>query len=169
MRDLKRANAKLPAYKLLAEAGFRVFTPMTSKVVEKGGKKSRVHVPFVQDLLFVYSEEKTLDRIVNRTDTLQYRYMKGAAYRTPMTVPVNDMERFITAVTSVKTPQYFTPDELTGAMYGKTVRIIGGVFNEYEGQLLSVKGMRKKRLIVELHGLIAAAVEVEPEYVQLIC
>lgn len=40
MRDLKRANAKLPAYKQLEEAGFRVFTPMTTKIMEKGGKKN---------------------------------------------------------------------------------------------------------------------------------
>lgn len=38
MRDLKRANAKLPAYKQLEEAGFRVFTPMTTKIMEISGK-----------------------------------------------------------------------------------------------------------------------------------
>lgn len=102
MRDLKRANAKLPAYKQLEEAGFRVFTPMTTKIMEKGGKKTRIQVPFVQDLLFVYSSKEALDKVVTRTNTLQYRFLKGAAYCTPMTVPVAEMDRFITAVTSVK-------------------------------------------------------------------
>lgn len=60
------------------------------------------------------------------------------------------------------------PGDLTDSMYGKRVRIIGGVFNEYEGQLLSVKSMRKKRLIIELEGLITASVEVEPDFIQVI-
>ncbi len=62
MRDLKRANANLPAYKMLEDLGFKVFTPMTSKVVERGGKRTRIQAPFVQDLLFVLSEKELLDR-----------------------------------------------------------------------------------------------------------
>lgn len=53
-------------------------------------------------------------------------------------------------------------------MYGRKVRIMGGMLDHYEGRLLSVKGMRKRRLIVELPGLITAAVEVEPDYIQII-
>ena len=103
MRDLKRPNAKLPAYKELAKAGFRVFTPLITKVVEYAGKRKRVEVPFVQDLLFVFSEKETLDKVVARTDTLQYRFVKGAAYCSPMVVSVRDMERFIAAVFIDKT------------------------------------------------------------------
>ena len=106
MRDLKRINARMPAYKQLADAGFAVFTPMTTKVVERGGRKVRIETPFIQDLLFVLSSRDMLDPVVERTDTLQYRYVKGAPYRSPMTVPTEDMHRFITRVSAVKTPEY---------------------------------------------------------------
>lgn len=35
-------------------------------------------------------------------------------------------------------------------------------------RLLSIKGMRKKRLIIELHDLITAAVEVQAEFIQIL-
>lgn len=170
MRDLKRANAKLPAYKQLEEAGFRVFTPMTTKIIEKGGKRTRIQVPFVQDLLFVYSSKEALDKVVTRTQTLQYRFLKGAAYCTPMTVPVAEMDRFITTVTSVKTPQYYHLDEITPSMYGAKIRMVcEGPINGFEGTLLKIKGSGKKRLLVKLTGVLAAAVEIgNADYIELV-
>ena len=85
-----------------------------------------------------------------------------------MTVRDKEMDQFIMAVTSTETPVYYQPGELTNAMYGKNVRIVGGMLDGYEGRLLSVKGMRKRRLIVDLPGLITAAVEVEPDFIQVI-
>lgn len=170
MRDLKRPNAKLPAYKQLGEAGFKVFTPMTSKVVSNGGKKVRIQVPFIQDLLFVYSEKENLDKVVARIETLQYRYVKGAPFCTPMVVPVKEMDRFIAAVSQLKTPKYYAPDEITPTMYGAPIKLIcDGPLNGLEGKLLKIKGARKKRFLVELPGILAASLEIEKsEYVELI-
>lgn len=170
MRDLKRPNAKLPAYRQLSEAGFEVFTPMTTKITIAGGKRVRLQVPFVYDLLFVHSSREKLDPIVNRTDTLQYRFLKGHAYGTAMTVPTKEMERFIAAVTHVKTPKYYSPDEITPEMYGAKVRMVcEGPLNGYEGTLLKIKGSGKKRLIVSLPGLLTATVEIaSSDYIELI-
>ena len=38
MRDLKRANAKLPAYKQLLNEHFEVFTPMKEQLSVHGGR-----------------------------------------------------------------------------------------------------------------------------------
>lgn len=78
------------------------------------------------------------------------------------------MRQFIMAVSNTENPKYFMPGELTQTMYGKKVRIIGGVLDSYEGKLLSIKGMRTKRLIVEVSNLISAAVEVAPQYIQFV-
>ena len=67
MRDLKRVNAKLPAYKQLAEAGMEVFTPMTTRLVVKDGKSTRVEVPVMQDLLFVNESRQNLDPVVAKS------------------------------------------------------------------------------------------------------
>lgn len=168
MRDLKRRNSNTLAIHELTKAGLEVFTPMTQMVMTIGGRRQRREVPVIQDLLFIHEARETLDPYVANSSTLQYRYLRGHGRNEPMTVRDNEMTRFILAVTENQHPVYYRPGEITPAMYGKTVRIVGGMLDGYQGRLLSVKGMRKCRLIVEIPGLITAAVEVDPDYIQLL-
>lgn len=168
MRDLKRRNANTLAIHDLANAGVEVFTPMTQMLMNIGGRRQRRNVPVIQDLLFVHETKETLDSLVSKLPTLQFRYVLGKSKDEPMTVRDEEMQKFIYAVNQTDSPLFYMPGELTDSMYGKRVRIIGGLFNEYEGKLLSVKGMRKKRLIIKLKDLIAAAVEVDPEFIQVL-
>lgn len=168
MRDLKRANAKEPAYKLLTEKQFNVFTPMQWKLVIRQGKRIREQHPFIQDLLFVHDSRRRLDPVIEDIPTLQYRYVHGRSYCDPMTVPDADMERFIRAVSATDSPVYYLPEEITPKMYNRRIRIVGGILNGYEGTLLTTRGSKVKRLLVELPNLLAVGVEVMPEYIQLL-
>lgn len=159
LRDLTRPNAKHPAYRLLEEKGIEVFTPMRWQLVERKGKRIREEVPLLHDLLFAHTTRTCMDSIVEEISTLQYRYLRGG-YRKPMTVGHAEMNRFIRAVHSDDSPRYFLVEELTPAMYGRMIRI--------EGRLLSIRGSRVKRLIVEIPGLLVAAVEVDPVYIRLL-
>ena len=58
MRDLTRPNALRPAYKMLSEEGFEIFTPMVWKIRQRHSRRERVLVPVVHDLLFVNSERE---------------------------------------------------------------------------------------------------------------
>lgn len=167
MRDLKRRNAKLPAYKLLDGLVAKVFTPMEWRLVVRNGKRIKERVPFMQDLLFVHDTRQAVDPIVEKYDTVQYRYVRGG-YKIPMTVREADMQRFIDAVNSTENPQYYTPEEITPDMIGRKVCIVGGPLDGYEGNLQKMQGARVKRLFVELPNLLAAAVEVQPEYIQVL-
>lgn len=167
MRDLKRRNARLPAYKLFDNLKIRFFTPMVWKLVTRHGKRVKEEVPFIQDLLFVHGTRQTVDPVVEKYGTVQYRYVRGG-YKVPMTVREADMQRFIHAVESTDNPRYYTPEEITPDMVGRKVRIVGGPLDGYEGNLQKMQGARIKRLFVELPNLLAAAVEVQPEYIQLV-
>lgn len=167
MRDLKRGNAKQPAYKLLGELKIRFFTPMVWKLRIRQGKRVRQQVPFMPDLLFVYDSRKVLDPLVEQIATLQYRFVKGGNHQ-PMTVRNADMERFIRAVDAMNNPCFYTPEEINPDMLGKKVRIVGGLLDGYEGCLQKMQGSRIKRLFVELPNLLTAAVEVQPEFIQLL-
>lgn len=167
MRDLKRTNAKQPAYRLLAEQQVEVFTPMKWTLVTSKGKKVRKEVPFLQDLVFVHDTREKIDPIVAKCPTLQYRFLKKT-YRKPMTVPTSEMERFIHAVSSSESPRYYLPEEITPEMYSRKIRIVGGPLDGYEGCLLTMRGSKVKRLLVELPNLLTAGVEVSPEYIQLV-
>lgn len=168
MRDLKRSNAKLPAYKQLSDEHIEVFTPMQWRLSLKNGKRIREEVPFMQDLLFVHDTQEVLDQFVRKIPTLQYRYLKGGGYCQPMIVSDLDMERFIRAVRCSENPKYYLPEEINNAMYGRMIRIVGGPFEGYEGRLLTTRGSKIKRLLVELPNFFSVGVEVNPDLIEII-
>ena len=168
MRDLKRANAKSPAYMMLSDLEFEVFVPMKWQLISKHGKHIREQVPFLRDLLFVHTTRDKLDPVVAKTDTLQYRYVRGGKYCDPMKVGNKEMECFIQAVSWSENPVYYLPGEIPTTMYGRKVCIIGGELDGHEGTLLKVRGLHKKRILVELPHLLSASVDLEPEYVKFV-
>ena len=165
MRDLTRSNAKMPAYKMLQERGVRCFTPMTEQIIVRNGRRVRCVVPYIHDLVFVCGTRDELDPIVARVATLQYRYLRG---RVPMTVRNEEMERFIQAVGHSESIRYYRPEEITPDMRHRKIRIIGGQLDGLEGSLLTVRGSKTRRLLVEIPSLLAASVEVNPEFIQLL-
>ena len=168
LRDLKRVNSLTPAYLDLNDRGFEVFTPMKEVVVTRQGRRQRISRPVVQDLLFVHALRSELDPVVEMVPTLQYRFSKGMGYRQPMVVPDRQMDAFIKAVTNAEAPRFYRPEEITPAMAGCRARILGGPFDGIECRLMRIRGARTRRILVEVTGLMAVSVEVNPEYVQIL-
>ena len=168
LRDMLRANARQTAYEQLLEAGYEVFTPMRWEVVHHNdGSRTRRRIPVLSDLLFINTTREIFDPHLRRIPSLQYRYVRGLQ-ATPMVVREADMRMFISAVSSSADPRYYMPEEVSAEMCGRRIRIVGGPLDGYEGNLLKVRGSKTKRLLVNLTGLITAAVEIEPEYIQLV-
>lgn len=169
LRDLKRPNSKSPAYIVLPQLGFETFTPMRWVLTDtRSGNKTRKHIPYIPSLLFAKSIKSRLDEVIRKTDTLQYRFVKGAPQNTPMVVPTYEMECFRLAVTQSESCEYYSPAEITPDMIGRKVMIMGGQLDGTTGHLLKMRGSKKKRLIVTLEGLVAATIEVEPDYIQFV-
>lgn len=169
LRDLRRPNAKVRAFRQLADEGFNVFTPMHTRVYEKGGRKIREEVPFIWDLLFVRTERSLLDPVIENIPTLQYRFIKGRGYMQPLTVRDSEMDNFMQVIRAVDSPQYYSPEEILPDMVGKKIRIVSsGLLHGREGHLLKISGSRKKRLFVELSNILAASIEISGiEYIEL--
>lgn len=168
MRDLSRRHVKNPAYKQLTGMGFEVFTPMTRRIVVEKGKRRSKEEPFLIDLLFVHDTRERLDQAVLKIDNLQYRFVRGG-YREPMVVDDTAMRIFINAVSSsFLMPRFFRPEEVTKDMCGCRVRIVGGNLDGYEGNLLSVRGSKYKRLMVSLSNFMTAAVVVQPDMIEVV-
>lgn len=167
MRDLHRWNSNHPAWQTLSDSGLEVFTPLQWKVTLIKGHRFRRHVAVIPDLVFVKGSRETLDTIVAKDPLLQYRFVKNCGGR-PMTVRETEMQLFIKAVNSNSKVKYYTPDELSSLHKGKKVRIISGPLHGFEGTLLSVRGSKVRRLFVEIPEIVAAAVEVKPEFIEII-
>ncbi len=168
LRDFKKWNAKAPAYKALPQLGIRCFTPMRWTVNIRGNKRQREYLPVIQNLLFAYDSRERLDPIIAADKSLQYQYRRGGGSANPMTVSDKDMNRFIEAVSCDANPVFYTVEELTDDMLGREIIVTGGPLDGYEGTLLKMQGSKKKRLIVKIPGLMAAAVEVNPDYIQFV-
>ena len=166
MRDLKRPNAKILNWEILSDKGFEVYTPLKTIIENKGISKKRRYVPIIRDLLFVNSTRNELDPIVIHSATLQYRYYKGHGWEDPMVVPSKEMTFFMEAIKASASTKYFMPEEVTPNMIGKKIRIIGGPLNGFEGILLKIMGSSVKRLLIELPGIVFAAVEVSPNFIE---
>lgn len=168
MRDLKRANALMPAYKQLREAGIEVFTPMTTRFTVKEGKRVKHEEPAIRDLLFVNESRTNLDPIVAKTPTLQYRFKRGGKQGEAIVIPDDDMLRFIGVVQAADTPKFYSAEEVTPLMCGRKIRMVGGALDGYEGILQTVRGSKTKHLIITLPTLIAVSVDINDEFVEVL-
>ena len=172
LRDLARPNAKRPAYKQLQampELKDCVFVPLKQRVFTEFGKRVVRFVPYMPDLVFVHKSKEELDPIVRQMDLLQYRYVRGGKQYEAMTVSHEAMERFMKAVMQADIVEYYSYDEVSPQLYGKQIRIIGGRLNGFEGRLMSKRGSKFKRLLIDLKECnLSAAFYVETEYIQLL-
>lgn len=168
MRDLKRSNARVLAYMLLAEAGLEVFTPMATRLITVNGKRVKSQVPIMHDLLFVNGCRQNLDPVVQKVPTLQYRFKRGGKQGEPIIVPEEDMRRFISVVNYSNSPKFYSADELSTLMCGRRIRIVGGLLDGYEGQLQTIRGSKSKNIVIVLQSLLAVSVEITDEFIELL-
>lgn len=172
LRDLARPNAKSPAYKQLQaipEMKDCVFVPLKQHVFVQFGKRVVRFVPYMPDLIFVHKSREELDPIVRQMSLLQYRYVRGGKQYEAMSVQHEAMEKFMKAVKQTDLVEYFSYEEVSPRLYGRHIRIIGGRLNGLEGRLMSKRGSKNKRFLIDLEECnLSAAVQVESEYIQLL-
>ena len=101
-------------------------------------------------------------------ELLQYRYVRGGKLFEAMSVRAEGFKKFKDAVEQTDNVEYYSHEEVSPLIYGKQIRIIGGCLNGFEGRLISKKGSKFKRLLVDLWECnLAAAIQVESEFIQL--
>ena len=172
LRDLARPNAKNPTYKQLQampEMKDCVFVPLKQRVFIEHGKRVARFVPYMSDLVFVHKSKEELDPIVQKMELLQYRYVRGGKQFEAMSVRAEGFKKFKDAVEQTDNVEYYSYEEVSPQIYGKQIRIIGGRLDGFEGRLMSKRGSKFKRLLVDLEDCnLAAAIQVESEYIQLV-
>lgn len=165
MRSIFKTELKTKAK--LDQAGIRAFIPMSRSVKITNGRKSTIHVPVVRNLLFVYSDQKTLAPFLTADSKFQYTFRRGGQENEPLVVPDHQMQQFINAVELSERPLYFTPADLNIAK-GTKIRIIGGPLDGTVGMFMKVKGARTKRLVIELSDNLAVAVDINPDLIEVL-
>ena len=154
----------------LRKAGFRSHVPMKYEVKTVRRQEQRTMVPAITGLIFVRATEEALKEYI-RHKSRESIYMRKSTFSNKqdyLTVPDYAMERFI-EFTNIRQEKitYFKPEELN-LKEGEKIRIKGGIYDGYEGTILRLKGKCNKHLVVQIPGVIIAAVEIEAELVELI-
>ena len=155
------------AMRLLEKEKLGCFIPMQYRISMKKGRKVRVLVPVVHNLLFVHARPADVKRVKSKVTYLQYITDTRSGQK--IIIPDNEMQRFIAVAGTYNDHLlYFQPDELNLSK-GTKVRVIGGDFAEQEGVFLKVKGARDRRVVVEIQGVIAVAMAtIHPDLIEVI-
>lgn len=150
--------------------GLEAFVPLKYEVKTVRGQKQRALVPALAGLMFVKgTEEEVKDYIRNFAHYNVYiRKSNFSNKEDYLTVPTKAMENFI-AVTEHREEKitFFRPEEIS-LQQGDKIRIRGGLYDGREGVIMRIKGKRNKHLVVQIPGVLIAAVELEPEMLELV-
>lgn len=147
--------------------GLQAFVPLTYVVKTHRGQKHRALVPAVGKLLFVKGTlEEVKDYIQHAHYVVFIRKSTFSNKEDYLTVPTKAMEDFI-AVTENHEEHvtYFRPEEIS-LQEGDKIRIKGGFYDGLEGIIMRIKGKRNKHLVVQIPGMLIAAIELSPEMIE---
>ncbi len=147
--------------------GLEAFVPLTYVVKTHRGQKHRALVPALSKLLFVKGTlEEVKDYILHAHYVVFIRKSTFSNKEDYLTVPTKAMEDFI-AVTENHEEHvtYFRPEEIS-LQEGDKIRIKGGIYDGREGTIMRIKGKRNKHMVVQIPGMLIAAIELSPEMIE---
>ena len=125
-------------------------------------------VPAISGLMFA---KGTLDEIKEYISHSHFTvYIKKSTFSNKedyLTVPTKAMDNFIAVTVNHEANiSYFKPEEIK-LQAGDKIRVKGGIYDGKEGVIMRIKGKRNKHLVVQIPGLLVAAVEMTPELIEL--
>ncbi len=154
--------------RLSGEGGLEYFIPKLYAVRVYHGVRSRRLVPVIPSLVFVRASRRELVRFKKDNNFLQYVIRKTSAGGEYLVVPDDQMDNFIkVASRPEENLRYFKPEEID-IEKGARVRIIGGVFDGVEGIFMRTEGVRDRRIVVMLEGVLAVSAKVHPDLVEVL-
>lgn len=135
----------------LEEAGVECYLPMHWQERVYNGRKRRVEVPLIPNVVFIRVEPDACYDIVNEL-SLPVRYVLDRAERRPAPITDKQMNDFRFLVEM--------PDDCLTLVdiplaAGDRVRVIAGPMKGIEGELIRLKGHR--RVVVRLNDVISVA------------
>ncbi|MBO7103521.1 MAG: UpxY family transcription antiterminator, partial [Bacteroidaceae bacterium] len=170
--------------------GIESFVPMRYEKKERGGKVERVYTPAIPGFVFAREQRSVLADFIKEMWAMHGMKVYfarehasghdvGAATKLtarqafqnldPLIVPDKQMEDFIFICQQDEDKiRFLQPNEIS-LIPGDRIRIHGGLFDGREGELIEVKGMKKKQLVVRISDMLAvAAVNIEPKLIEVV-
>ncbi|MBQ1221756.1 MAG: UpxY family transcription antiterminator [Alistipes sp.] len=164
---------ELIAQRALEACGIESFVPMRYELKMQGGRRRRLLVPAIHNLIFVHAHPEELQKAKERMPYLQYMMRKGLRDEQgrgeKMIIPAEQMIPFM-AVAGMLDEHltYYSPEQVNLTL-GQRVKIHGGKCDGYEGRLVKVPGFRNRKVVVAIEGVMAVALaNVLPEQLEVL-
>lgn len=161
---------ELKAKTFLESKDIKCFVPMKYEMINDSQKgKIRKLIPAIRNLIFVYTTKEQIQALKVRLEYLQYLTKPENGKNVPITVPEHQMQQFIAVCdTYDDNLVYLSPNEIK-LEKGTPVKIVGSAFDGIEGTFVKVDGVRKKKVVVLVHGIAAVMVaEFTDGYLQIL-
>lgn len=149
-----RHGQELALRRRLDDLRIECFIPSKMTVRERNGRKSKVEVPVISNLIFIRTTKKEACSLANSGDFPLY-YVIDHSTRTLLVVPDKQMEDFIRVVTQV--PESICP-EMQDLPVGADVRITSGSLEGVEGKVILLPN--RTYVVVSIGRIAFAKVQV---------
>lgn len=151
------------------KAGLEAFVPLKYTIKSKKSRKVRALVPVLSGMIFIKgTEDEVKDYIMNKAHfTVFIRKSTFSNKEDYLTISVKAMDNFIAVIENHEAHiTYFKPDEIK-LQVGDQIRVKGGIYDGKEGIIMRIKGKRNKHLVVQIPGILVAAIEMAPDLVEV--
>lgn len=149
-------RSKRGGYHEALDKVYEFFMPMKESIVTRGGQRVKRVTPAIPDVFFAKDSIAHLEELVHKNQGIEFLYIKGLPYRQPVVIRDSEMDNFIAATKSNQRVTFCTAgDDTLARIVGRRVRISHSG-SEIEGELITVRGSRYRRLRVRLHDCIVA-------------
>ncbi|MBO6030267.1 MAG: UpxY family transcription antiterminator [Prevotella sp.] len=148
--------------------GLSSFVPLKYEVKKVKGREQRMLVPAITKLIFVKGTlEEVQDYLAHAHFVVYIQRSTFSNHKEFLTVPTQAMEDFI-AVTEHHEEHvtYFNPQEIR-LNVGDQIRVKGGLYDGREGIIMRIKGKRNRHLVVQIPGILIAAIEMTPDMIEI--
>ena len=135
------------------------FIPMRQEMRLVRGRKVKVMVPVIHNLIFVHAEKELLQSFKSKVPHLQYMTVRTAGKNQPIIVPESQMKDFITVSSSDDSNLVYFDAAECSIPAGTKVRICGGAFDGVTGNFVKVKGKRNKKVVLAIQNVMAVAID----------
>ena len=138
--------------------------PMHYVIKKEIGKKKRILLPLLPNLLFVYATREAVNSIIKKKDEdtpiLKYYLDKTKpkeinGKHPPLTIPFSAMINFIKATSTESDHVRIVSNEQCHYKSGDIVKVIDGEFKGVTGRVARITG--QQRVVVEIVGLCMVA------------
>jgi len=160
---------------MLREDGIETFVPRRYELRRDAyGRKHRVFKNVLPEFVFVYQTYLYLQSFVKTVQvkhglSVYFAKLRDGLQNRIMVVPDYQMRPFMKAINEMSERVTFLQPDEVALRRGDRVRVHGGPLDGCVGEVMRVKGKRKKQLVLHIVDFAAISVTtVEPEYLEII-